>query len=175
MTIKLIAAQEAIDRLRLLRPEAATTIAELLQDEMIEHPRAICTAYRKRGAQISREQKRRLGIRGNGFLSHAAFEELSELGIRKPLVAHETTLLRATFSLMRHNRVQNESELRNQLGPCFLGFEYDVFESECPACRSLHGSITCKAGAVVFPLPECTCVTANYDIHPKFDWLADLS
>jgi hypothetical protein len=172
--IKLVVANEAVDHLALLRPEAKATIASLLQDQMIEHPRSICTAYRKQGPQIPLELKRELGIRANGFLSYEAYDELSESGKKKPLVAHELTLLRATFSLMRHNSAQQEREFRNRFGKCFVGFVYDIIETDCAACATLEGKIVRAKDAHQLPPPDCTCLTANYSLRPKVDFLADL-
>ena len=166
--------EEAVVRLGLLRPEAVQTIELLLQDEMTEHPRAICTAHRKNGIQISPELKKELGIRANGFLSIKAFDELTAKGQSQPLAAHENTLLRATFSLMRYRRVRQESQLRDQLGPCFIGFKYDVLEMDCRACVALDGSLTTASSAAILPLKDCVCVTANYSLQPKFDWAADV-
>jgi hypothetical protein len=156
--------EEAIVRLGLLRPEAVQTIELLLQGEMIEHPRAICTTYRKNGAQISPELKKELGIRANGFLSVKAFDELTAKGQLEPLAAHEKTLLRATFSLMRYKSIQQESRLRDQLGPCFIGFKYDVQEMDCEACVALDGSLTTASSAAILPLKDCVCVTAHYSL-----------
>ena len=166
--------EEAVARLGLLRPEAGQTIELLLQEEMTEHPRAICTAYRKNGVQISPKLKRELGIRANGFLSHKAFDELTAKGQSEPLAAHEKTLLRATFSLMRYKSVQQESRLRDQLGPCFIGFKYDVLEMDCAACAALDGSLTTVSSAAILPLNDCICVTANYSLQPKIDWAAGI-
>ncbi|MER8406823.1 hypothetical protein [Mesorhizobium sp. M0768] len=175
MTIENEAASEAVARLGLLKPEAAKTISRLLLAEMGDHPRAICTAYRKNGVQISREEKKALGIRVNAFLSYAAFNELSEAGKGAPLSAHETTLLRATFSVLRYRAVEKETDFRKQLGACFLGFEYDVLAANCPTCIGLNGTIARSAKEAIFPNPSCTCVTANYGLRPKVDWLADVS
>lgn len=173
MTIELDAAREAVSTLKLLTPEATPTIAKLIDGDLSEHPRAIATRYRKEGEQIADADKKALGIRKNGFLSKASYVELSPSGLATPLTAHETTLLRATFTFMRHRRiVQNEAQ-RDQLGVCFQGYLHETLHRECPACNELNGRVTDAADAAI--MPPATCVPgcfANYDIRAKIDWLA---
>lgn len=121
------------------------------------------------------EEKKALGIRANGFLSRLALSELTDLGKASPLTAHETTLLRASFSVMRYNAVQQEAQLKKQLGRCFVGFEYDVLAADCETCIALSGKVTNGSNAFVLPPPTCTCDTANYGLRQKIDWLADIT
>jgi hypothetical protein len=173
--IKDEAACEAVMRLGLLTPDAIPTIAQLLQEEMRDHPRAITTAYRKEGEQVSDGEKKALGIRKSGFLSRAALAEITATGRVSPLTAHETTLLRATFTLNRYRQVAQEPELRAQFGKCFVGFKHETLHRECPACNKLSDLVTDGAGAAIMPPADCgpRC-TANYGISPKMDWFAEL-
>ena len=168
------AAREAIEALGVLTPEAVPTIARLLQGDMSEHPRAVATRYRKEGEQISDTEKRVLGIRRNGYLSRQALAEITSAGLGDPLAAHETTLLRATFTVMRDRRVAEGAKLKEQFGKCFVGFAHETQQHECAACNSLDGRVTDAASAAVFPPAGCSCPTANYIVSPKIDWLADV-
>ncbi len=169
------AALEAVTTLRLLLPQAVPTIAGLMTPLTFDHPRAIATRYRKGGEQLDDAEKKALGIRRNGFLSKLALAEIAPLGLEQPLIAHETTLLRATFTVMRHRRVEEGEKARKQFGKGFLGYEHIALHRECPACNLLHGRITDAENASVMPPPECVpgCY-ANYDIRLKIDFLAEL-
>jgi hypothetical protein len=169
------AAREAVSTLGLLVSEAIPTIASLLDEKIQEHPRAIAAAYRKTGEQLSLGEKKLLGIRANGFLSRMAFSELSFSGLTTPLTAHETTLLRATFTLIRHRRVAEESDLRKRLGRAFVGFKHETLHHDCGSCNKLDGLVTDAFDAAVFPPMDCVknC-TASYGISPKIDFFVDV-
>ena len=173
--IVLDAAQEAVATLGLLQPDAVGTIAGLLDPEMREHPRAIATAFRKTGVQLADVDKRALGIGTNAFLSKAALEEIAPLGLGDPLVAHELTLLRATFTIARAQRVSQEAALKEQLGLAFVGFEHECVGRDCPACNRVDGRVTRAAEAFVMPPVDCVAkCTGNYAIRAKIDWLAGI-
>lgn len=172
--VKQQAAREAVERLGLLKPQAADTVELLLADAEFMHPRAICTAYRKTGPQISDEIKKSLGIRKNGFLSEQALAELSELGLNDALRAHELTVLRAAFAVSRSRSVESGLGLRAQIGSGFIGFRYDVLQDACPSCRERDGEIVADPMTAIFAPSDCSCVTANYGIRADVDWLAGL-
>jgi len=156
LTIQHGAAREAVTTLGLLTPAASPTVASLLAGDLSEHPRATATRYRKEGEQISDAEKRALGIRKNGFLSKAAFAELTPAGLIAPLAAHEITLLRATFTVIRHRRVLQGEAMRAQLGHSFIGYIHDTLHRECPACNRLDGLVTDEASAKIMPPADCT-------------------
>jgi hypothetical protein len=173
--LRLQAAAEAIATLKLLRPDAAATIARLLDPEMREHPRAIATAYRKGGVQVPATDKRALGVRKNAFLSIEALEEITPAGLADPLAAHEVTLLRATFTLIRATRVAEEESLRVQLGKALIGFVHQTLGRDCAACNRLDSKVTSGSEAHVLPPADCVVgCTANYGIRPKIDFPADV-
>jgi hypothetical protein len=173
--MKTEAAREAVETLKLVTPAAIPTIAGLLQEDMRDHPRAIAADYRKTGDQMSDDEKRALGIRKNAFLSRQALAQLTVEGRLEPLTAHERTLLRATFTLIRSQRVTKEGELRLQLGKAFVGFKHETLGRECPACNRLDGIVSNAADAHVLPPTDCVAgCTANYGIRPKIDFLADV-
>lgn len=168
--IKYEAAQEAVSHLGYLKPDAVQTIVSMMTGGMIEHPRSITPAYRKDGEQLSREEKKALGIRANGFMSRRAFDDLSEIVKSLPLTAHEATLLRAVFTENRFNRIM-ALDLTDELRPLFDGFRYDAATLDCPFCRRVDGTVVTPESAAILPSPECVCETANYAISPKFDFL----
>jgi hypothetical protein len=121
-------AHEAVSSLKLLRSSAVETIAGMLSDCSILHPRAVTTAYRKNGEQLGKEDKKALGLRANAFLSKTAAAELSEAGLRRPLEAHEVTLLRAHFNAMRRAAVEKAETIDADF------FEYSTISNDCPGC-----------------------------------------
>lgn len=173
VNIKLEAAQEAVTRLGYLKPEAIPTIVSLMKDGMVEHPRAIATAYRKDGDQLTRDEKKAHGIRANAFMSHRSFDELSDKGRANPLAAHETTLLRAIFSENRFNRLTSHG-LPDDLMRYFEGFKYDTLTRDCPFCGRVDGLVVQTEQVAILPAADCHCETANYMISPKIDWLKDV-
>jgi hypothetical protein len=175
MTINDEAAREAVNTLGLLTPNAIPTIASLLADDLSEHPRTIATRYRKEGEQISDAEKKTFGIRRNGFLSRAALAEITPTGLAEPLAAHEITLLRATFTRLRHDRVAQGEATRAHAGRGFIDYLHDTLHRDCPACNRLDGLVTDAANAKIMPPSACVpgC-SANYGIGPKIDWLTDI-
>lgn len=167
------AAREAVTTLGLLTPDAIPTIARLLNADLSEHPRAIATRSRKEGEQLADADKKVLGIRKNGFLSKRALAEITPLGIATPLTAHKTTLLRATFSLIRHHRIVEGEQARESLGRVFGGYLHETLHRDCLACNRLNGKLTDAANAAIIPPADCVSgCFANYGIRAKIDWLA---
>lgn len=170
VNIKHEAAKEAVTRLGYLKPEAISAIVSLMKDGMAEHPRAIATAYRKGGDQLSVEEKKAAGIRANAFMSRRAFGDLSDKGKVNPLAAHEVTLLRAMFAENRFNRLTSHG-LTVDLMRYFDGFKYDSLTRDCPFCGRVDGTVVKPEEVAILPAADCTCETANYMISPKIDWL----
>jgi len=168
--IKHEAAQEAVMRLAYLKPEAIPVIVSLMKDGMAEHPRAIATAYRKDGDQLSVEEKKAAGIRANAFMSRRAFGDLSDKGKANPLAAHEVTLLRAMFAENRFNRIVSHG-LTDDLMRYFDGFKYDTLTRDCPFCGRVDGTVVKPEEVSILPALDCTCETANYRISPQVGWL----
>jgi hypothetical protein len=138
--VKREAVREAISALGLIKPEAEEVILSFLRDEMDIHPRQTITEYRK-GDQLSKEEKKALGLRSNAFLSRQAFEDLTEDGLQEPLKAHETVLLRATFTLNRYRTIEGLKKLEIAAMKAFQGVMYDVLEMRCPVCGPLDGVV----------------------------------
>lgn len=60
---------EAIQKLGLIKPDALERIAHLLSADMSVHPRQTCTEYRKTGVQLTKEEKKSVGITAMRFLA----------------------------------------------------------------------------------------------------------
>jgi hypothetical protein len=166
------AASEAVRSLGLLRDEAVLVIATLLETGSGVHPRTITTAYRKQGEQLAADEKRALGLRTNAFLSRAAYDQLTQRGLAEPLAAHELTLLRATFTMLRWHRARqaralNISAYRGEI-------KYASLTLDCPACEALDGVVAPVSDAEILPNPTHSCNTANYTFSSHIDWLADI-
>jgi hypothetical protein len=171
VTMRFAAAREAVQKLGLLVPKAEAIIWHMLDDRFEgHHPTEISTAYRKDGEQISKEEKKALGVRSNAFLSRKAFDELAENGRSTPLIAHETVLLRATFTLIRYKSILNARQIES---PVFNDeFKYDMLKLDCQACKELDGTVTKGDDAKIFPPDNCVCDTANYGLKPVIDFIA---
>ncbi len=167
-TFRLAAAREAIGSLGLVVSEAEDIIWHMLDFRLTEHPKVRATAYRKDGEQLSDHEKRALGLRSNAFLSRRAFAEITEVGMKFPLAAHEKVLLRASFSLFRYRTIQ-DTRKGNRLPDTY---KYYVLNMECPVCRDLDGKVTKGDDAYLFAVPGCQCETANYSLTNYVDWLA---
>jgi hypothetical protein len=134
-------AAEAIHVLGYLRADAADVIADMIEEVMVKTPRMTTTAYRKAGDQVSDAEKKALGIRKNGFLSRAAFDDLTDKGRTKPFDAHEMTLRRATFSFHRVRTIMQGWEYG------YDEFRHLSFDETCPACGALHEKVTLGAAS----------------------------
>lgn len=167
--VRLAAAREAIARLGLLVPEAEGVIYHLLDEKFELPPRARCLAYRKEGEQLTPAEKKGLGLRSNALLSKHAWSDISHAGLGAPLLAHETVLLRATFTCLRYRTLVSAQSLP---APFQCLFQYDMLQLDCPECRRLDGTITALNAVHLFPPADCVCETANYGLRPHVDWLA---
>jgi len=170
------AVAEAIVRLGLVATDAAPTIRELLDDETGAHPRKLCSEYRKRGQQVPDMEKAALGIRKNSFLSLDALNELTESGRGDPLTAHETVLLRATFSVSRYRTIHSYrgAVANGTIKAGALSFEYEMLRCDCPSCAAMDGKKVKAEKAAIFAPATCICDTANYAILGRVDWFYDV-
>lgn len=166
------AAQEAIRRLGLLRVGAAYTVYNLLEDAQALHPKAICTAYRKQGEQLTDEEKEGLGIRKNAFMAREALTELTELGLQDPIRAHELTVLRASFTMFRYRNAVSARGMMREYPDTPIEIRYDVFHADtCDLCKSLDGKLV-DVNWGLFPPEGCTCVTAPYGLRVHMDYIS---
>ncbi|MCR6502468.1 hypothetical protein MUO32_25915 [Shinella sp. CPCC 101442] len=169
--IKRQAVREAISALGLIKAEAEDTIVGFLADEMEIHPRQTLTEYR-RGEQLSKDEKKAIGVRSNAFLSRQAFHDLTEAGLECPLKAHETVLLRATFTFQRYQTIQSTKAAGLVGDKVFKGMKYDVLNMHCAICGPMDGKTIPIDEATIFPFPGCTCDTANWGYRADVDFLA---
>lgn len=169
-TMRLLAAREAVARLRLLRPAAEPTIVTMLENRAGEHPRTVATAWRKAGEQVSAEEKRMLGIRPNAFLSREALNELAERRSADPLRAHELTLLRTNFVMFRHRNAVSYQKVMAEYPEVRMAVRYDAFHHDsCDVCKSLHDTPV-GADWGLFAPDGCTCLTAPHGLRLDADW-----
>lgn len=174
--IREIAVDEAIRRLGLLHPTARTAILTMMQDEEGQHPRSLCTAYRKAGDQISKGELKAIGLRANAFMSREALAEITPAGLENPLEAHVSTLLRSYFTVSRWRSFQSADELvRRGVASEAILYKYDMLPPVCECCRKLDGEPTTPETAHILPPDDCECGTANYSIQQRVDWFYDLT
>lgn len=171
--IREAAVQEAFDRLGLLEDAAKAVILDMLVRDTGDHPRATCTAYRKAGVQLTREELRAAGMRANAFMSREAFAQLTTKGKEDPLQAHSTTMLRAYFTTSRWRWVAfgDDAIAKLSVDPRAVHYVYDMLPPMCPHCKALDGTEVRPETALIYPAEECQCVTANYSILTRVDFL----
>lgn len=167
------ATREAVTRLGYLKSQAIPTILHLIENGMDHHPRALATAYRRDGEQLSKEEKKTFGIRGNAFMARHAFDELTDKGRASPLLAHEITLLRAVFTKIRFDRLTSHG-LSDELTSCLDGYKYDTLNPDCPFCSRVDGKVVAADKVEILPAADCQCETSNYMISPQLNWLKDI-
>ncbi|WP_395642772.1 hypothetical protein [Rudaea sp.] len=169
-TFDALAVREAVLTLGYLIPSAEASIVALLQVAPVEHPRAVCTRYRKTGEQLSRDEKRALGLRSNAFLSRQAFNELTPRGRSVPLQAHEVTLLRAEFTRGRRRVISTNipADVRG-----FEYFKHDPSNGKCPACQRLKAMGRVQASQVqIMPPVDCAMDACNLCVSFRVDFMA---
>ena len=168
------AAEEAVAHLGLLKPGAVETVFRLLDNSDGSHPRAICTAYRKRGAQLQDGEKKAAGIRKSAFMSHAALAEITAKGMRDPLRAHELTILRGSFAIVRHRNALSAERMMQEYSDLPIEVQYDVFHPEsCSVCNALYRK-TVGPDWGLFAPDGCICITAPYGLHIHADFIGEL-
>jgi hypothetical protein len=170
------AVDEAISRLGYLNTNSRSFLIQSVQDGNGIHPRSLCTAHRKNGEQLSRQELNALGLRPNAFMSRTALMEITDKGRAQPLIAHEKTLLRAYFTYSRWRSLW--SDARN-LEPLDIDISaaswcYDMLPPVCVRCSALDGTTVMPLDAHILPPSDCDCETANYAIQLRIDWLYDL-
>jgi hypothetical protein len=172
-TMRQEAADEAVSKLGLLDTSVVPLIVGFLGGQYEgEHPRSICSTYRKNGEQISKEEKKKLGLRSNASLSRQAYSDLTDKGRQKPLVSHEQVLLRAWFSVQRFRSVLRIKEM--EFPEEHIEWTYEVLNMICPACAAMDGKKVDRQNIAVLPPQSCVCETANYVFRVQIDWLADI-
>lgn len=156
--------EEAITSLGYLKLESAPVMATLLPLCDTHHPNAVAAQYRKRGEQISRDEKKALGLRSNAFMSREAVVDLTEKGRERPLEAHATTLLRASFSAVRARSIASTPRDR------YTTLRYDPPFRDCPACAALSGQSVPHESISPFPLDGCSreACPLTFRVHTDF-------
>jgi hypothetical protein len=159
---------EAISALKLVNDSAIDSLAAILPKCLEEHPRKLCTTLRKELPQVSVEIKKQLSLRKNGFLSVACYSQLTEHGLKEPLLAHEQTLLRAHFSSIHHTTL---------IAGRTAGYEYIKWSASHPAeCKvCFHRDDQCLKISNVSPFPPSDCERRYCSawIRPHRNWIED--
>lgn len=171
-----VAVDEAIERLGYVNGAARPALIDMLQDDRGLHPRALCTAHRKSGRLLTRDELRATGLRANAFMSHEALAEITAAGRANPLDAHMLTLLRAVFTVSRWRAIHRAEALVRDgvVKREALLFTYDMLPPVCPTCAELNGEALTPETAHILPPPDCACETANYGVRMRIDYLHDL-
>ena len=160
--------QEAISSLGYIKPEYDTALAIMLETNEGQHPKAIALTYRKIGEQISRDEKRSLGLRSNVFFSREALQSLAPAGLLKLQDAHVTTLLRAALSYFR-SRMIDDCRKAN-----IHQFKVCAAFKDCPGCVEMGGQIIGSNHAAMLRPNSCAREACALSIMPWTDHLTGI-
>lgn len=161
-------AAEAVNSLGYIDPSHIKTVALLQSLCVTHHPRGVATKYRKRGEQLSREEKKALGLRSNAFYSREAFEALTDKGKKSPILAYENTLLRGSFSYFR------STSIASSVGVNHAYLKYSRMFFDCDTCAKLDGHMIQPIQADWRPPSDCLKDACGVLLHLRIDHLADL-
>jgi hypothetical protein len=162
--LKKEALDEAMQNLGYLRLDAFTPMLKLFLSNKDAPPRQLATEHRKRGEQLSAEEKKSLGIRANSFFSKRALAELTEKGIKNPLHAHFITLLRATLYAQNARSVRQAVEAE-----CYELIIHGGFREECPVCARLQGNKVSANEARPQGATDCPREACGISYSPYFN------
>lgn len=160
---------EAIQALGYIKPTSASKIVELIEQNPTEDPKAIATRYRRTGEQITLDEKRRLGIRANGFMSKAALADLSDIGLEAPLAGHQLTILRAVLASGRALSIEGEIQLGVTEFECIT-----PFPDKCAGCARLSATTMSPADASPTGPQDCFREACAISYIGKIDFLAEI-
>ncbi len=155
---------EAIESLGYVKPDAASKLVRLMQDNESQHPRQISTSYRNEGEQLSSDEKKALGLRANSKMSKDALSDLSDKGLNMPLAAHEQTILRAQLAWSRAKSMAAEIDMGVSKWECLA-----PFPTECPGCKRLDGQIVSASEAVPTGPHDCFREACAISFAPQID------
>jgi hypothetical protein len=158
---------EAIDALGYVSRDCVQPLAELLPVCQVEGPRAVATRWRKTGEQLSREEKRAIGMRSNAFMSRRAFASLTDKGRCHPIDAFEQTIGRAIFTEVRWQNL--ESARRNS----FHEVKIEGMFKECAACQRLGGTTATLDAVLVLAPPDCEREACALMFRPYKDFIGE--
>jgi len=165
---------EAISALGYVKPEYASVLEALMPRCMTEHPHAVAREIRKTGTQITDDEKTRLGIKRNGFMSREALSMLTDHGKQHPLLALENTLLRALFSCYRERHIEELYELQRQCDkPVFALIKGAV--ADCPGCAKLDLKVRPSEAAAQFPIVGCSRDACAVLMEADIDFLTGVN
>jgi len=127
-------ARRAVEHLGLIRPEYIPVLTKMAQESQFGRTETTARFSRRAGTQLTREEKKALGLRASVFMSMEALEMLTDKGRQDPLNALETTLHRIWFE----NNAIREMTRPSSTG---LGTTHYIWmscgdETTCQACWS---------------------------------------
>ena len=156
--------QESIAALGYIKPEFDTALAIMLEANEGQNPTEIARKYRAIGEQLSRDEKRALGLKANAFFSRQALESLTEKGRSNIKDALATTLLRAMFGFFRDRTIARAKAAD------IHQFRVSPSHSGCPACDRLNGQLISSNEAAFFPPPDCAREACSVWLAPWKDF-----
>ena len=127
---------EAVETLGTIKPEACDKIANAITSNLDKSADEVARIVRKDGQQLAPEEKKTLGLRSNALFSREALRDLTEKGLEAPLEAHSATILRASLSASRAERIVDDEKLGVS--------EWEViapFVEQCSGCKDVDGKI----------------------------------
>lgn len=161
-------AEEAVKALGYIEPSHTRTLALLQSLCVTHHPREVATKYRKRGEQLSREEKKALGLRSNAFYSREAFDALTDKGKKSPILAYENTLLRGSFSYFR------STSIASSVGVNHAYLKYTSMFFDCDVCAKLNGQMIKPDQAHWMPPSNCDRDSCGIMLRLGIDFIASL-
>ena len=161
-------AEEAVKALGYIEPSHIRTLALLQSLCVTHHPREVGTKYRKRGEQLSREEKKALGLRSNTFYSREAFDALTDKGKKSPILAYENTLLRGSFSYFR------STSIGSSVGVKHAHLKYSRMFADCDTCAKLKPTIIQPKQADWRPPSSCERDACGIMLRLEIDFIAAL-
>lgn len=161
------AVKEAIDYLGLLKPTSSNVLLDLIPLCRIKGLKAVTTDFRKDGEQISKDEKKAIGVRSNGFFSRIAFEQLTEAGKSRAIEAHFLTLWRADATIHRASEIITAT--KDEHGYLKVIGEH---ANGCEVCRKHQQSKLSPFETSPFPPPQCAHDACCMQYIASIDWAA---
>ncbi len=160
-------ARTAIDRIGLIKPEYAQTIADLAEQYQFSSSSHADLATRKSGTQLDAKAKRALGVRSNTFYSTQALAMLTEAGKARPMEAIEITLrqtLRSAQANLSTPKRPSERKRATDIGCTHYIWRAVNDERTCKECRKKDGKFFSYNESANYPgecdnctSPGCRC------------------
>lgn len=142
-------AREAVRSLGYLKASFLPTLLPLIDLCGGHHPRQVATTYRKMGDQISKEEKRALGMRANAFMSRDMLDALTDRGRANAVEALTSTLTRAFFTRSRLASLRLGEDIP------YSSWHYAAMFSGCEGCQRLNKVLAVREPNSALPPVDC--------------------